>query len=205
MNNKRVLAYALGAVLSIVLLLGVSIAKASSGSFLDVIGKVAGEVLGNRLADKVELPSDFSLPPVEEQNIGVGGDTYATRPMALIIIPTTTGQYTAPTSTPAGYNSSNKVRRITKIEYYARGTNTTYLGGPLILDFSTSTASNTSSTVPIFSSTLTTSTDSVNISTSTFSQTWKSFWRPGEYVQCVTNRVVSTTDGYCVVEFYPLQ
>ena len=215
MDNKKNIIVA-GLVAVVVLVGGFNAVKAGL-SFLDKVAISAGTTYGNRLplppVEDESVPS-FALDQFEQSGptVSSAGDTFTLQPMAQKLVVTSTESNTNTASTTFGTTlnptaaNGGRTRVITKLTFRALGTADTWLGGPLIMDFNTSTNQYASSTAPIYSTTLTTSTDpgGVEISTSTFTQKWKALWRPGEYLGCQTNRIVSTTNGYCVAEYFTL-
>lgn len=164
--------------------------------------------------EKLPAPKPKLFGASEEPIFGASGATFTTRPIAQVIIVTSTEALpnTASTTLDQGslQNPSGGVQRlITRLSFFSASSTNTFLGGPLILDFNTTTNAFTSSSRPIYSSTFTTSTNPVLITTSTPNGAspgiWQMIWNPGEYLHCTTNRAVSTTNAFCAVEYVNAQ
>ena len=192
----------------------VGTAGAASFSIPNYFWDTLAQLVAPSFSDKLS----YALPEQErpEITVGIAGDTFTHRRLAQVIITTSTESNpdTASTTLDQGallnptLANGGKNRRITRLEFYSASTTKTFLGGPLIMDFNTSTQY-ASSSLPIFSSTLTTSTLPLSIATSTPNGAspgvWQMLWQPGEYLHCTTNRAISTTYAYCLAEYVDAQ
>lgn len=179
----------------------------------------AAKVFGGKLAERVQLPS-FDLGSSEEEmpTLGVAGDTFTSRQVALTVFatgtavgvtqPDTVSTTIASMLNPTAANGG-RTRRITRMEFMTASSTNTLLGGPLRFEFGTSTNQYTTSSAPMYTTAFTTSTGPVLVTTSTANgvsvTVWQSIWKPGEYAQCATNRNISSTEGYCLFEYVTIE
>ena len=136
--------------------------------------------------------------------VGTAGDTFSSKKTAQILMSTT------PTTTACTLlNGSGQDRVVTDVSFYQEGSSGSYQTATRLLEFGTSTSQYTTSTKPIWSISYATTTagNAVQYATSTFNGTasaesWKLKWKNGEYLNGGLNFTVSTTDGFCAVDYY---
>ncbi len=228
MQNKNLLK-GIGVAVLGVLIIGIAGASAmpTPGTFMDKLAYFAGIRLGDNLAEQVKHDVSVSLQSGDpqdsqfysEQREGAAGDTYSLPKVAQSIVATSTavgvtqlnsasttyGQMLNPTRANGG-----RTRYLTRLLFVSQDSSGTYLSGSLIMDFNTSTNQYASNTVPIASNAFTTSTQPVelgfNMSSTTLTAVnqWKHIWNPGEFLNCTTNRITSSTYGTCYAEYLTL-
>lgn len=200
-------------------ILGLSVVKAQAGelSLKQMIALVAGHEIAQKVDTACNQVSSDFLVPAQQPVAGVGGDTFFNQKQALVVIATSTESRpdTASTTLDQGalmnptVANGGRQRLITRLFFMSASSSATYLSGPLIMDFNTTTNQYTSSSKPIYSATLTTSTNPVLITTSSpagaRTDGWSMIWNPGEYLHCTTNRIVSTTNGACGADYLIVQ
>ena len=202
--------------LGLVVISGASAVKAQEGklSFWEAAGKAFGLALAEK-AEAPQIPEEY-VAPTADVGFGAAGDTFQTLKQNSVIGVTTTESLPDTPSTTLDRGSllnptvanGGRQRLITRLRLFVASSTATWLGGPLIMDFNTSPQF-ASSSLPIYSSTFTTSTNPVVISTSTPNGAspgaWQMIWQPGEYLHCTFNRAISSTYSLCEVDYVIVQ
>lgn len=187
----------IGAVVAVcmVLLLGTGVARAQSG-FWDVLAKVAGQVLGERLAEQVSFDGLN-----DDEFAGASGDTFSLR---------RTGQkqlvYNSPTTSPAFVVlSSSLTTTIRDVSYFSTAAS---LVSPTTITFGIASstacvAGNTAiDTTLLQAATFSSSTARQWFTTSTFTSAADRVVSPGSCVKATYAAAVTTTDGFLAVDHF---
>lgn len=191
--SKKQKQIGVGLAVFVALLFGVSAARAQSG-FWDVVAKVAGQVLGDRLAEQVSI-DEFS----EGDFAGAAGDTFTNRRTAQKQL-----VYNSPTTSPAFVVlNSSQTTTIKEVSYFSTAAS---LVSPTTITFGIASstacvAGNTAiDTTLLQAATFSSSTARQWFTTSTFTSAADRVVSPGSCVKATYAAAVTTTDGFLAVD-----
>lgn len=185
---------------AVVFSLAVGSVAFSQSEFMATVAKEAGRAVANKLEVMGLLNTGIVAEPSGQSgDIALGSGAHITS-----LKQTATVATTASSTAATILNNSGRMRIVELVNAWFANTATTSadVTQARVIEFGTSTDQYASSSIPLLTTTFTTSTADQFYSTSTFTQVWKRLWRNGEYLNVTLNRAASTSFGVFAVEYY---